>query len=102
MKSQTLALVAAVAGLIGQAAELQAAGAVRPEHETKWGALRVGLEQLNDAAKAIDQAADQAAPQTPDAAALADLAAKVAHVGYVLELHSTLIDRLADLAEAKA
>lgn len=96
MKSQTTALVAAVAALVGAAAELQAVGAIRPEHETKWGALRVGLDQVNDAAKALDQAADQAQPATPDAAALSALAERVSQIGDVLELNGTLLDRLAD------
>jgi len=101
VKSQTTALVAAIAALVGAAAELQAVGAIRPDHETKWGALRVGLDQVNDAAQALDQAADQAQPATPDAAALADLAAKVGHIGDVLELHTTVLDRLSDQIDAK-
>lgn len=94
MKSQTIALVAAVAALVGAAAELQAVGAIRPDHETKWGALRVALDQLNELAQAIDQAATDAAPASPDAVALDELR-------HTIETMALTLDSLADKIDAK-
>lgn len=102
LKSQTSALVALIAGLIGAAAELQAVGGVRPEHDQKFASLRVALDQANDAAQTLDQAAEAGAPMLPDAAALQALTDKVAHVADVLELHGTSLDHMADQIAAKA
>lgn len=99
MKSQTTALVALIAGLVGAAAELQAVGAIRPDHETKWGALRVALDQANDAAQALDKAADEAAPTTPDAAAFEQLGHQVETLALTVD---SLQDEIAALRAEKA
>lgn len=98
MKSQTSALALAIAALVGAAAELQAVGAIRPDHETKWGALRVALDQANDAAQALDQAADQATPATPDAAAFEQLGHQVETLALTVD---SLHDEIAALRAAK-
>lgn len=48
----TTTLAAAIEALIDTAADLQAAGAIRPEHWTEWQQLRTGLEQAKAAAEA--------------------------------------------------
>lgn len=119
LKSQTSALVAMIAGIVGAAAELRAAGAIRPEHDQKFANLRVAIDQANDAAQAVDQAADEAQPTTPDAAAFAELGGKVEAITAALASFSTVIaaqeelkhavetmaltvDHLSDLIDAKA
>jgi hypothetical protein len=64
-----------ISALVGTAAELQAIGAVRSEHDVKFQALRVGLDQA--AAEALaEEEAGKPAP-LPDAAAFDTLAALV-------------------------
>ena len=98
MKSQTSALVALIAGLVGAAAELQAVGAIRPDHETKWGALRVALDQANEQAQSLDKAAADAEPSNPDAAAFVTLGHQVETLALTVD---DMRDQLAALVAAK-
>lgn len=96
LKSQTSALVALIAGLIGAAAELQAVGGIRPEHDQKFSSLRVALDQANDAAQALDLAAENGEPTPPDAAALQAIANELTELRATLEMQGTLIDHMTD------
>lgn len=87
------ALAALVATAIGGAAELQAVGAIRQDHDVKWQGLRIALDQANDALKALQTEAETlatAAP-TPDAAAFEVLGTRLVDVEHTLA-------RLVDLA----
>lgn len=111
-KTLTLALALAAASVVEAAVDLQAAGAIRPDHDQKWQGLRVQLEQLSQAAAEIDKAADSTVPDDPDAAAfdslraiVVDSAASMASVTELIERIETLaltVDRLTDQLAAKA
>lgn len=91
-----LATVAAlIATAIGAAAEIQAVGAVRPEHDTKWQGLRVTLDQANDAVMQVTEEVFRAAIPSPDAAAYAQLGERVGDMEHTLA-------RLVELANTKA
>jgi len=86
-------LAALIATAIGAAAEIQAVGAVRQEHDVKWQGLRVTLDQANDALKQAETelAAAGAAAPSPDAAAFTVVSDRLADVEHTL-------GRLVDLA----
>ncbi len=71
----TTPLVPMVAALVGMAAELQAVGAIRFDHDTKWQRLRISLDQLAAEAQAIDDTPPPAA--APEAQAFDALKAEL-------------------------
>lgn len=99
MKDSLIALAALAAAVVAAAEDLQAAGAIRPDHQTKWGAFRVSLDQLHEAAQTAETAADEGAPVLPDAAALGKLGDQVETMALTLD---HLSDQVAALVSAKA
>ncbi len=93
MKLILSALAALVATAVTQATELQAAGAIRPDHETKWGAHRVGLERVAEAIADAEKTLDADAPLSADAAGFEAL-------GHQVETLGVLIDSLHDQVAA--
>jgi hypothetical protein len=78
LKSATAALTALALAVVSAAADVLAAGAIRPDHEQRFGALRVSLDQLHTAAAEVQQLAAAEAPPNPDAEAFAKLSADLA------------------------
>ena len=96
MKIQTLALVAAALAAVNIAAEIQSVGGVRPDHELKWGALRVQLDQIQAAAVEVDKLAESDTPENPDAAALLKVNAAIETLALTVD---HMADQLNDLAK---
>lgn len=95
MKATLTPIVAAVAALVGTAAELQSLGAVRPDHADRFAGFRVGLDQVSEAISAALDQAEKGEPSNPDAAALLQLSERV-------ETLALTVDHLADKVEALA
>nr|WP_295075339.1 hypothetical protein [uncultured Roseateles sp.] len=93
MKLILSALAALVATAVTQAAELQASGAIRPDHETKWGAHRVGLDRLAESIAEAEKAIDADAPLSADAAGFQAL-------GHQVETMALTLDHLSDQVAA--
>lgn len=87
------AALAASSSLIESAEDLHASGAIRPEAAERFTSLRTGLQQLSDQLDAINQAAEGAAPEQPDAAALDQLR-------HTVEALALTVDDLADQLRA--
>jgi hypothetical protein len=82
-------LAALIAMAVGEATELQAAGAIRPDHETKWSLFRGGLDRLAVSVADAQKAIDADAPLTADAAGFEQL-------GHQVETMGLMLDHLAD------
>lgn len=92
------ALAALIATAVDQATELQASGAIRPDHETKWGAHRVGLERLAESVAEAQKTVDADTPLSADAAGFEALGHQVETMGLMLD---HLADQVTALAAAK-
>lgn len=97
MKATLTPIVAAIAALVSIAAELQSLGAVRPDHAERFSAFRTGLDQLSDSVAAALEEAEKNEPTNPDAAAFAELGAKVETLAMTVD---HLGDQLAALKPA--
>lgn len=78
LKTSLTALAALVAAAITSAEDMQAVGAVRPDHAQRFSAHRVTLDQLSAACADAQKIAEQDAPPNPDAEAFAALRAELA------------------------
>lgn len=92
--SMIVAAAATVSGLLESAEHLHACGAIRPEAAERFTSLRTVLQQLSEQLDAINQAAEGAAPEQPDAAALDQLR-------HTVEALALTVDDLADQLRAK-
>jgi hypothetical protein len=109
MKSHLTPIMAAVAALVGTAAELHAVGAVRPEHAERFSAFRTGLDQLSGLAAAALTAADEATPRPPGSAEfdqvreqLAAVVDRVEGLAMTVDHTGDQVQQLVDLANAPA
>lgn len=83
MKFTLTPIAEAVAALVAAAAELNALGAVRPDHAERFTALRTNLDQLGGQVSTAIEAAEalEGAQQSPDAAAFTHLTEEVREMG---------------------
>lgn len=93
MKLILAGLAALIASAVDQAAELQAAGAIRPDHETRWSLHRGALSSLAEAVADAEKVIQADAPLTADAAGFEQL-------GHQVETMGVMLDQLADQVAA--
>jgi hypothetical protein len=97
-----LATVATLAGdAVAMAADLQASGAIRPDHEQKFSGLRVQLDQLAGLATDCHTLTEATQPENPDAAAFERLAERVTELTERTETLALTVDHLADKMDAE-
>jgi hypothetical protein len=97
LKDALAALVALTLAAVSAAADCLAAGAIRPDHEQRFGALRVTLDQLAEAAAACEALAASGQPEDPDAEAFAKLRADLAEARQALTSGGDLAALRADI-----
>ncbi|MDN3921518.1 hypothetical protein [Roseateles violae] len=78
MKATLTPILAAVAALVGAAAEIHAIGAVRPEHAERFSTFRTGLDQIRDQVADAVKAAEEATPLPPGSVEFTQLRDQVA------------------------
>lgn len=82
------------------ATDLHESGAVRPDHHTKFSALRTSIDQAVDAADQAEQSTAQPAPPgAPEFAALVD---QVEQLRHSIEAVGVVVDHTGDQVEAIA
>ena len=91
------AIVSLTLAAVSAAADCLAAGAIRPDHEQRFGVLRVQLDQLAEAAAAAEALAASDQPENPDAEAFAKLRADLAEARQALTSGGDLAALRADI-----
>jgi hypothetical protein len=90
-----IALVASALALATAADELRQAGAIRSDHDARWGAFRVAIDQHAEAVGALDTGEPVA---SPDATAFAGLTDAVQTLAMLV---NDLGDQVRSLAETE-